>query len=99
MPYQSDRALYLNADKTEVLEEGDPNAAYLLVGAGSELDDSEAAKYGLKSAPKQEDKQAAPEGDKSLDSMTKDELLAEADARGVDVPKSATKADIIDALS
>src|SRR5687768_5206519 len=36
---------------------------------------------------------------RSLDSMTKDELLAEADRRGVDVNKSSTKAEILDALN
>lgn len=68
MAYRSDRALYLNADKTEVVEEGDPNAAFLLVGAGSEIDDADAAKYGLKSASKTEDKAvAAPNEDKADD--------------------------------
>lgn len=103
MPFQSDRALYLNADRTEVVEEGDPEAAFLLVGAGSEIDDADAARYGLgshaKSAAKAEDKQvASPDEDKSLDSMTKDELLAVAGERGVDVKASATKAEIIDAI-
>lgn len=36
---------------------------------------------------------------KSLDDMTKAELLDEADRRGVDVNKSATKPEIIDALN
>ena len=36
---------------------------------------------------------------KSLDDMTKAELLDEADARGVDVNKSATKAEILDTLN
>lgn len=38
------------------------------------------------------------EGPKSLDDMTKDELLAEAEKRGVEVKTSDKKADIIDAI-
>lgn len=98
VPFTSDRALYLNADKSEVVEAGSPDAAFLLVGAGSEIPDEEAARYGLKSAKKVEDKQAGPEADKSLDDMTKAELLAEAERRGVEVKSSATKAEILDAL-
>jgi hypothetical protein len=33
-----------------------------------------------------------------LDAMTKDELLDEADARGVEIPSGATKAEIREAL-
>ena len=36
---------------------------------------------------------------KTLDDMTKAELLDEADRRGVEVNKSATKAEILDALN
>lgn len=36
---------------------------------------------------------------KSLDGMTKAELLDEAERQGVDVNKSATKAEILDALN
>lgn len=68
MPYKSDVALYLNADKTKVVHEGDPDAAFLLVGAGSEIDESEAEKYGLKSSTNAEDKAvAAPEEDKAAE--------------------------------
>ena len=57
MPYLSDRRLYLNADGTKVVEHDDPEAATLLVGEGGELDDAEAAKYGL--GQKAETKQVA----------------------------------------
>lgn len=40
-------ALYLNADKTKVVEEGDPEAAFLLVASGGQLPEEEAEKYGL----------------------------------------------------
>lgn len=45
-----------------------------------------------------ENKQVQNAEAKSLDDMTKAELLDEADRRGVDVNKSATKGEIIDAL-
>jgi hypothetical protein len=41
------RRLYLNADKTKVLEEGDEGAAYLLGGAGSPVAEEDVEKYGL----------------------------------------------------
>ena len=43
----SNRRLYLTADKSRVVEEGDTEAAYLLVGEGGALDDDTAARYGL----------------------------------------------------
>lgn len=77
MPFKSDRDIYLNADKSAVVEEGDPDAAFLLVGAGSEIDDTEAAKYGLKSTGKTEDKAvAAPEDDKTEQDDTEGDELA-----------------------
>jgi hypothetical protein len=48
---------------------------------------------------KAENRQVQSAEAKSLDDMTKAELLDEAEARGVDVNKSATKAEILDALS
>jgi len=45
--YESERALYLNADKTKVVEEGDPEAAYLLVAAGGKLHIEDAERYGI----------------------------------------------------
>lgn len=47
MPFTSDRRLYLTADD-EVVEDGDERAATLLVGAGGEVDDATAKRYGLK---------------------------------------------------
>lgn len=43
----SDRRLYLTADEKRVVEEGDPEAAFLLVGAGGELPSAVAEQYGL----------------------------------------------------
>jgi hypothetical protein len=44
----SDRRLYLTADKTEVVEEGDPSATHLLVAKHGEISQEEADRYGLK---------------------------------------------------
>lgn len=68
MTYTNDtgKPLYLNADKSKVVEEG-PDAAFLLVGAEGELPDDVAAQYGLKSAAKAEDKADAPAEDKAAE--------------------------------
>lgn len=42
-----DRPLYLNADKTKIVEEGDPAARFVLGGPGSEISDADAKLYGL----------------------------------------------------
>jgi hypothetical protein len=47
MAFISDRRLYLNSARSRVVEESDPGAAFLLVGAGGSLDDATARKYGL----------------------------------------------------
>ena len=43
----SDRRLYLTADRSTVVEEGDARQAWLLVGAGSEISADDVARYGL----------------------------------------------------
>jgi hypothetical protein len=43
----SNKRLYLTADRSRVVEEESPDAAYLLVGAGCELPDAVARQYGL----------------------------------------------------
>lgn len=61
MPFknESGKPLYLNADKTKVVEEG-AEAAFLLVGPGGEVPDAEAEKYGLGK------KAVAPVADKAV---------------------------------
>lgn len=39
------RKLYLNADKTKVVEEGSADAAFVLGGEGSEVSEEDVAKY------------------------------------------------------
>jgi hypothetical protein len=53
MPYTADKRLYLDADGN-VVDEGDPRAATLLVGEGGQLSDEDAKKYGLTSKAKAE---------------------------------------------
>jgi hypothetical protein len=54
MAFKTDKRLYLNADKTKVVEEDDTDAAYLLAGAGDEVSDEDAKTYGLKAPKKTE---------------------------------------------
>lgn len=46
--YISDKRYFLTADGSRAVEEGDPEAATLLVGKGGELPEAEAEKYGLR---------------------------------------------------
>lgn len=46
--YVTDRRLWLSADKSKVVEDGDPEAAFLLASAGKELDEATVKRYGLK---------------------------------------------------
>lgn len=66
----STRTLYLNADRTKVLEDGDPDAAFLLVRAGSAVDEAAVArleKSGLKvTIPVAEAKAKAPAENKAV---------------------------------
>lgn len=43
-----DRRLWLNADRTKVVEDGDPEAAFLLGNEGTEIPDDEAKRLGVK---------------------------------------------------
>ena len=45
--YTTDRRLWLTKDRERVVEEGDPEAAFLLASAGKEIDAETAARYGL----------------------------------------------------
>jgi hypothetical protein len=64
-----DRRLWLTADREHVVEDGDPEAAFLLGGPGDEVDDDEAKRLGIKprkskQADRPEDKQATRSADK-----------------------------------
>lgn len=54
----ADRKLFLTADRERVVEEGDPDAAFLLAAPGKQISDADAERYGLKPKAKAEAKQA-----------------------------------------
>lgn len=45
--FTSDRKLWLTADRNRVVEDGDPDAAFLLAVRGDEIDAETAQRYGL----------------------------------------------------
>jgi len=47
MSYTSEKQLFVNSDRSQVVPGDSPDAAFLLVGEGGELPDEEAEKYGL----------------------------------------------------
>lgn len=62
--FEADRRLWLNADRTEVVEDGDPAAAFLLASPGTEVSDADAEKYGLKAKPAAANKAAKARANK-----------------------------------
>lgn len=48
---RSDKRLYLVEDKSRVVEEGDPDARWLLCAAGGEVPHALAERYGLLGSP------------------------------------------------
>lgn len=45
--YIADRRLYVTADKSEVVEEGDPRAAFLLAGKGGQIAAADVARHDI----------------------------------------------------
>ncbi len=45
--WTSDRRIFVNADRSKVVDESDPEAASLLVGEGGQLDEATAERLGL----------------------------------------------------
>ena len=56
----SEKRLYLTSDRSRVVDENSPDAAFLLVGAGCELNDAVARQYGLVDAPEAKAIEAPP---------------------------------------
>ena len=99
-----DRNLYLNADKDALVEEGDPDAAYVWAREGSTRSATEADELGYKPSTKAARQpankaQSAPSEDKSLADMTKDELYELATEQDIDGRSTMSKAELIEALS
>lgn len=79
--FKSDRRLWLTADKARVVEDGDPEAAFLLAGPEGTISPDDVERLGLKykdgrvvlpdakpakkKKAKSEDKQKSPAGNKS----------------------------------
>jgi hypothetical protein len=61
--FRSDKRLYVNADKSKVVEEDSPDAAYLLVGKGGTVSDDDAKKYNLSAPKKTEVTEVTPEAE------------------------------------
>lgn len=45
--YKAEKRLYVNADRSRLVEEDDPEAAFLLAPEGAEIPDDVARQYGL----------------------------------------------------
>jgi enoyl-CoA hydratase/carnithine racemase len=61
MPYRADRRLYHTADKSRVVEEGDPEAAFLYLAEGQSAPLAEAREYGLVSGDEPDNNEGAPD--------------------------------------
>ncbi len=64
--YEADRRLFLTADRSRVVEEGDPHARFLFARPGTRIRAADAERYGLvkarKRAPNKARKQGAGKG-------------------------------------
>lgn len=67
MAYTAKKRLYLNADRTKLVEEGSPDAAFLLAAEGAEVPDAEAKRYGLTGGSKA----SADEDEKTADAKAR----------------------------
>jgi hypothetical protein len=86
---KADRRLYLTADRSEVVEEGDSRGAWLLCGAGSQIGAGDVDRYGLsekggriviggrKMAPAPENKMLPAAEDKTAEEPADDDEPAE----------------------
>ena len=80
--FVSDRRLYLNSDKSRIVEEDSPEATFLLVGKGGALDDSTAQQYGLIGLPQPLLASSAPDGPPSGADVTS----TEAETKALELP-------------
>lgn len=113
MSFILNRRLFTDATQTQILEDGDPAAAFLIGGRGTALYDDVAKKYGLDDSHRlKEDEPQAVEAkgaeveteedadaEVDLESMTKAELLAFAKEYGYEVKANWSKPQILEVLS
>lgn len=75
MAFTLDKRLWLTSDRENVVDEGHPDAAFLLGGEGDEISDDEAARLGLKpskkAANKADDKSANEPANKAANKAAK----------------------------
>ena len=70
--YFPGRRLWLTADKSRLVEEGDPDAATLFCGPRDGISEADAERFGIKAAPPLEDKAVkAPPEDKAAEGAPK----------------------------
>jgi hypothetical protein len=92
--FVADKALYLNAARTKVVEATDPDASYLLAGIGGHVDEATAKRYKLGGLTKVSDLKRLPNGEyvPGADPEDDEELIARgfglhlAYTRGVEKP-------------
>lgn len=65
--WAADRRLWLTVDKSRVVEEGDPDAAFLFASPGTEVTAADVQKYDLGPRKPAEQKQAVKPEDKAAD--------------------------------
>lgn len=88
--------VWLDKDTGKVVN-SKPARGRLLASPGKDADNAVLSRYADNYETATES-QASVETRTDLNDMTKDELFAEADRRGVEVKKSATKAELLEAL-
>lgn len=73
---ESEEALWLNADRSALVAEGDPEAAHLFASAGKRISREDAIRYGLVKPDKGDKAAQAEEGEELVEGKI-DEILAE----------------------
>lgn len=93
-----DRRLYLTADKSKVVEDGDPKAAFLWAIRGRNVSEEEAKRVGYKPKPATA-KAASGDDDRPAKSASKADWVEHAVAQGADreAADAATKDDLVNA--
>ena len=92
--YQSDERICLNADKTQIVECGSPEAAFLLVAKGGTISMEDAEKYGLAKVVKTERSVRVPNRpDSAQETEAKQKAEADAKAKEEAEAKAKAKAD------
>lgn len=96
--YTADRRLYLTEDRDRVVEEGDPDAAFLLAGAGTDIHPHDVEEFDLtkeggeirypgygdtKESQPSENKMMQPGEDKEIDATSA--AIELADEEGIDI--------------